>query len=114
MHKRNVLDSHFFKQELIKLIEVFHACNDLPLAEGESPPLLHHSGTHRHSAYTVVVGEGLTDCRVRRGGEGRGGEGRGGEGSYWHWTFRLGRPLSARYNTLCMQLTKAKRLNFLY
>ena len=74
-HKRNVLDSHFFKQELIKLIEVFHACNDLPLAEGESPPLLHHSGTHRHSAYTVVVGEGLTDCRVRRGGEGRGREG---------------------------------------
>ena len=44
--ERDALDSHLLKKELVKLIEVFNTRDDLPLAEGESPPLLHHTGAH--------------------------------------------------------------------
>ena len=78
--------THLLKKELVKLIEVFHTRNDLPLTEGESSSFLNHSRTHRHPADAVVVGECLTNCGVWREGRGeeRGGEGRwerkGGKG----------------------------------
>ena len=72
--------AHLLKKELVKLIEVFHTGNDLPLTEGESSSFLNHSWTHRHPADAVVVGECLANCGVWRGREGRGGEGRGGKG----------------------------------
>ena len=71
-------DTHFLKKELVKLIEVFHTRNDLPLTEGESSSFLNHSRTHRHPADAMVVGECLTNCGAWRGRE-KGGEGRGGE-----------------------------------
>ena len=65
-------DTHFLKKELVKLIEVFHTRNDLPLTEGESSSFLNHSRTHRHTADAVVVGECLTNCGAWRGdGKGR-------------------------------------------
>ena len=76
-------DTHFLKKKLVKLIEIFHTRNDLPLTEGESSSFLNHSRTHRHPADAMVVGECLTNCGVwREGGERRGegrGEGRGRE-----------------------------------
>ena len=44
--ERDALDSHLLKKELVKLVKVFNTRDDLPLAEGESPPLLHHTGAH--------------------------------------------------------------------